>query len=59
MTTYTAPRVDPQKLWPILPFGFDRGVSTESDALVSVSADGVDLNYDLGTGRCCHHGLEC
>lgn len=44
MTTYTAPRFDPQKLWPILPFGFDRGVSTEADALVSVSADGVDLN---------------
>lgn len=44
MSTFTRPRTDPEKLWPILPFGFDRGISTESDALVSVSADGVDLN---------------
>ena len=44
MSTSIQPRIDPQKLWPILPFGFDRGVSTESDALVSVSADGVNLN---------------
>lgn len=44
MSTFTQPRIDPQKLWPILPFGFERGVSTESDALVSVSNDGVELN---------------
>ncbi|WP_342342428.1 hypothetical protein [Mycobacterium asiaticum] len=34
----------PVLLWPTLPFGFDGGYFEEADALVSVSADGVDLN---------------
>jgi hypothetical protein len=34
-----------------LPFGFEGGVSTEGDALVSVSNDGVDLNVIWGLIR--------
>lgn len=33
-----------QQLWKNPPFGSEEGYSLESDALVSVSADGVDLN---------------
>lgn len=46
-TTYTQPRFNPADLQAILqlpPFGGEGGIATEGDALVSVSADGVDLN---------------
>jgi hypothetical protein len=33
-----------QSLWPVLPFGAEGGYNDSGDSLVSVSADGVDLN---------------
>ncbi|MCV7343794.1 hypothetical protein [Mycolicibacterium rhodesiae] len=47
MTTYTRPRTNRSDLESLLilpPFGGEGGIATQGDALVNVTADGVDLN---------------
>jgi hypothetical protein len=47
MGALTTPRTNPtdfQDLWHLSPFGGEGGYATQGDALVNVTADGVDLN---------------